>query len=149
MVKRFSFLLVALCLVIGAGVLIGCNNPTSGFGELEGTWVSGDGDSYIITATTVTYVSGFDMDFAGTIAKHRTDGANAGYIIIRFTQNDWNDGPLGNYYVIHYKGLTSTSVQMASAWKQDGQSSMPSAAAAEEEFTVEKGYFNMYGTYTK
>ena len=149
MIKRFSFLLVTLCLVIGAGVLIGCGDLDEGI--IEGTWVH-PGDSYVITATTLQYVSmweGTDYGYKAERISLRPDGSRAGYITVRFTEHLFNPALVEDYFVIHYKDLTSTSVQMAGAYKAGGEDSMPSAAAAEAEFTVPNGYFAMYGTYTR
>ena len=150
MQKKFSFLLIALILGIGAAALIGCSSPTSGGGgTLEGIWMSTGGDSYTITATTFFYDSGFSMDFGGTREKTIPDGSGAGYIIIKFTENDWNSGPVGEYYVIHYKELSSSSIQLSSAYKTTGADSKGTLEDAEAEFTTGNGYFGYYGTYTR
>ena len=169
--KRYSFLLLA-ALVIGvsAGLFTGCDSNTNEDGTIEGTWVSSPDEEYIITATTFT-ATGF---FTGTIENIRKDGSGAGYIVIRFTENTVKyikNGspfdPVGRYYVIHYKNLTSSTVQLSQAnsardpddivadWGEYGLFSAGGAAGkatrteAESTYTVAKGYFSFYSACTQ
>jgi hypothetical protein len=131
---------------------------------LVGTWASEYGDSYTITATSVSYDSGFgeDSSYTGTIRYVDNFTSVAGVIIIEYTKapkygiydDNWNqtgsvDAP-GNFIGIYYKDLTSSSVSMGQAYK-DGGAETTSLEAAKSTFTVGNAgtYMSSYGAYSK
>ena len=165
MQKRFSFPMVALILVIGAGVFIGCSNSTLGDTgnktvpipeALKGTWVGiAYGDKYIISETAFTA----EFAYAGTVVNVREDGPGAGYITIKYTENPYYTDILGinvigNYYVVHYKNLTSSTVVLTGAYSAadpdyGGGTGKATQALAESTYTTENGYFGSGSDCTK
>jgi hypothetical protein len=100
--------------------------------------------------TTKEFTSSYDnsVGYKGDIINVREDGAGAGYITIKYTENAWNAAAPGNYYVIHWRNRTETSVDLAGASEGTGK---PTQAEAEAEYTIDnaKGYFTMYSTCAK
>ena len=158
MKKRVSFLLAAFILVMSAGVFTGCDSNVDGGNEpipmpeaLKGTWVSSYGEEYIISSNTFTSKYGDYVSYAGTIVNVREDGANAGYITIKYTENSYYTDVLGidvagNYYVIHYKNLSSSSVELSGAADGEGKATLE---GAETEYTVILGQFTWYSALHK
>lgn len=133
--SRYSLLLVSV--FVCALFFTGCNpNPPSEEATLVGTWGSQYGDGYVISETTITYDDGgLGFGWSGTIEEIADS-----YI---YYSKD------GEFNAVAYKNLTDTSCSFSSAWKQDGKSSEDSLEAAKNEFTVENGYFSLYGEYAK
>jgi hypothetical protein len=170
--KRIFFLLVAV--QCAAFVLVGCDDGSTDdvprFGpkvtgaELSGTWKSSYDDKFTIdtTANTFSYSLGDtpdygteSMDYKGNIvgevlADKTLLQSKYGYLTIKITNAGGNGPTVGKYFVIHWKDLTTNTVQEAGAYKKDGQNKgMDTPAAAAAEYTVGNGYFEMFGTYTK
>lgn len=159
--KRAAF--AALVLLLSAGLLfvsckhepdddpiwlpVGWSVPTA----LQGTWVNptyGD-ETYTITGSSYLSEDIVWGGFGGTIVNIRADGPDAGYITIKYTQEpSWFPGSLGNFYVIHYKNLSSSSVSIAGCSDGTGKSTQ---ATAEAEYTVENtaDYFSWYSIVNK
>ena len=162
MKKRVSFLLAAFILVISAGVFTGCNSNLDGGNEpipipeeLKGTWVSTYGEEYTITAAMFSSVMTGYGGYTGTIVNIREDGSGAGYITIIYTKNDGDPTAIGKYYVIHYKNLTSTIMEISGAANgDDPEFAYPlgggkaTQSEAESLYTVENGYFGYYSAVT-
>ncbi|MCL1817581.1 MAG: hypothetical protein FWG35_01530 [Spirochaetaceae bacterium] len=165
MFKKVSYLIFALLLFAGAQVFVGCD--TSGEDEpylpitmpaaLIGTWNSSGGDSYTIDASEVVYNDSWDLfGFKGAVKKVRGHGGrpSPGYITICSTVADPSGPIAGNYFVIHYI-LTSSGVTMggaAFAGDPDGNYGGDGKATqeiAEAVYTVQNGYFDACGNYTK
>jgi hypothetical protein len=126
--------------------------------DLIGTWASEYGEEFIINGTTFTSQFEGEVSYAGTIVNHRDDGAGAGYITIRYTENATYPDAFGYFYVIHYKNLTSTTMSISAAYGDDPEFdfSAPTATggkinrvAAETAYTVTDGYFAYYSDCTK
>ena len=152
MKKRVSSLLVAFILVISAVVFTGCDSNVDGGNEpipmpeaLKGTWTSSWGEIYIISSTTFTSKYGEDVSYAGTIVNVRDDGPGKGYITIKYTENAYYD-VIGNYYIIHYKDLTSSTMQISGAADGEGKATKESA---ESTYSVLGGDFNYYSAVYK
>jgi hypothetical protein len=131
--------LFVLCLLAGTVLFTGCSwggNPA----VIEGTWVNPQFtfETYTITDTTFTADG---ADYEGTIVNVISDGAGAGYIIIQFTRNGWTPTAVGNYYVIHYKNLTASTVDISGSSDSNGKTTQ---AEAEAEYTVANGYFTTF-----
>ncbi|GHV77661.1 hypothetical protein AGMMS49942_24820 [Spirochaetia bacterium] len=156
---RVSLVLV-LGLLVGALSLLGCGDTGSDIGEFSGTWTSTAGDRIVIDKSAKTFVYSFgatpsydaeSMDYAGAIVG----GANAltnvtGYLTLRITNAGGYGPTVGNYIRIFWKELTLTTVQEAGPYKAGGQNNgVSTGAAAETEYTVGNGYFDLTGAYTK
>ena len=154
MVKRFSFLFVVLIL-IGAGMFAGCDHSSgNGDASLIGTWKSVYDEVFIITKTEFTSKFGETVFYSGTIKNIRDEGSGAGYITIQYTECP--PAGLGKYYVIHYKNLTSSSMELAGAGKvsdPDFDNFAPGGKTlqkdAEELYTVQNGYFGVHSGVSK
>jgi hypothetical protein len=66
------------------------------------------------------------------------------YLLLR-TLNDQSPSTAGEFYAVHWKNFTGSTISMSGAYKADGKGSMPTLEQAKAEFTVENGY---YATYT-
>jgi len=93
--------------------------------------------------------------YRGTIVRHRSNGAGAGYIIIQYTQNDWDPSAVGKYYVIHYKDLDSSRMRYSGAYSTsdpgfagNGGGGKATQDEAEKTYTVTGGYFDGNNAYT-
>lgn len=53
------------------------------------------------------------------------------------------------YYAVSYKDWDAVSCKFANAYKAGGKTSADSLLEAKTEFTIENGYFGLYGTYSK
>jgi hypothetical protein len=165
--KGFPFVLV-LCLVATALVFAGCPTDSENKNEdaeFSGKWVSTGGDQFTIDlqANTFSYWYGSgepsygpeSMDYKGDIKGPVLSNKNllkngSGYLAMQISSaGDW--GPtVGKYIVIFWKDLTDKTVVEAGPYKAGGNNSgMDSVEAALAEYTVENGYFDMTGTYTK
>ena len=154
MLKKISFLLAALILVMSAVVFTGCKTDPED-ASILGTWVSVYDEIFIISDTEFSSNFGEDTMYAGTIAKIREEDSGSGYITIRYTTCS-DPAAVGKYYVIHYKGLGISSVELAGAASQTdpdfdnwGPGGKTSQADAEAAYTVENGYFAGYSACTK
>ncbi len=158
-------LLVLLGLIIG---LTGCEDPNvEKPATIIGTWENempgysyGGVDypayteQYIITDTTLTYQNVAEdrtvtVQYAGTIEGDILENAEHGYIILKITDGGQYGKTVGRHYANHWKGLTTNSIQLSSAYKSDGETETDSLEEAISTFTVDNGYFGFYGDYTK
>jgi hypothetical protein len=150
LVRKVFPLFWLLCLVAGAAFFTACDNNGDGLipGLPVGTWVSTYQEEYLIT--TNEFTSSYDglVGYKGDIINVREDGAGAGYITIKYTENAWNAAALDNYYVIHWKNRMETSVDLSGA---SGGTGKPTQAEAEAEYTIDnaEGYFATYSTCAK
>jgi hypothetical protein len=163
--KKATFLLlVALFIGTGTGLFTACDTNADDDGTIYGTWVSQYGEEYKITSSTLTVTD----TFAGTIENIHKDGPGAGYITIKFTEHSTqykkNGSPLnpvGRFYVIHYKNLTSSTVQLSQAynandpdgieseWGNAGGSAGKQNIKDAEIYTVGNSYFTVYSACQK
>lgn len=60
------------------------------------------------------------------------------------------DAPdVGKWYAVHYKNLTSESVELAGAYKFGGKTSTTTLEEAKNEFTLANGYFEFHSECKK
>jgi len=125
--------------------------------NLKGTWESIWGEEYIISAATFTSGYGGSVSYAGTIVAHNADGADAGYITIKYTENSSYTNSTGKFYVIHYKYLTSSTFSVSGANLNTdpdfdmttGSGGKTTQEEAESTMTVADGYFSFYSACYK
>jgi hypothetical protein len=163
--KRIFSLVLCFALLFA----VGCSNTTSssddvpGFGPkvdaatFAGTWTSTGGDGFIVNTMTFAYEPegyGFSGNIVGAVAADPSLlQSEYGYLTIQITADTGWGKEIGKYYVIHWKDLTSSSVQESSATSTDYtdpiNNGMSTLEEAVTEYTVDNGYFGYYGTYTK
>ena len=104
---------------------------------ISGTWKSQYNDGYTINTSSVVYDDGgYDFGWTRTIAE-----ISDKYIYLVDTNN--------KYYAVSYKDRDAVSCKFANAYKAGGKTSVDSLLEAKTEFTIENGYFGLYGTYSK
>jgi hypothetical protein len=149
---------LALCLVMGSALFSSCDwsgGECGGGGSLTGTWKDlreTAGDSYVITNTTISYDSPYGGAFSGTVTSIDYFDSSSGVIIFRYTTGVPTTGR--TFGAIYYKGLTATTMEMASAgrWEStppynDITPVITSADQAKKEFTRDNtgNYVTMWG----
>jgi hypothetical protein len=120
--------------------------------ELIGEWEE-EYSTYTITGTTF-YTGSEWGGYGGDIVNHRADGANAGYITIQYTSNDYAPDAVGAYYVIHYENLTASTMDISGAADMDditenGFVGKTTQKAAERAYTTDNGCFDWHDTVTR
>jgi hypothetical protein len=171
--KKAAPFFFVLCLVLGMAALSGCKTdgelprfgPRINGAEFSETWKSTGGDQFIIdtAANTFTYWYGegspdygeSSMDYKGDIVGEVSDDVTLlqseyGYLTIKITQAGAYGPTVGKYFVIHWKELTPGTVAEGGAYKEGGNNTgMDTITAAVAEYTVDNGYFDMFGSYAK
>lgn len=141
-------------------VFSGCPEPTviKYDTSLIGYWKSGYGDGFEIKKTDLTsdpYIfyqynnSEKSVSFAGYLANTIDFDASSGYIIVRIINSGTWNKTLDGYYSIHWQNLIMNTVQESCAYKTGGFNTMPTLANAEDEFTIQNGYYVLHGDYEK
>ena len=103
---------------------------------ISGTWKSQYNDIYTINTNSVVYDDGgYGFGWTRTIAE-----ISDKYIYL--VENN-------KYYAVSYKDWDAVSCKFANAYKAGGKTSADSLLEAKTEFTIENGYFDLYGTYSK
>lgn len=103
---------------------------------ISGTWKSQYNDGYTINTSSVVYDDGgYGFGWKRTIAE-----ISDKYIYL--VENN-------KYYAVSYKDWDAVSCKFANAYKAGGKTSADSLLEAKTEFTIENGYFGLYGTYSK
>ncbi len=103
---------------------------------ISGTWKSQYNDGYTINTSSVVYDDGgYGFGWTRTIAE-----ISDKYIYL--VENN-------KYYAVSYKDWDAVSCKFANAYKAGGKTSADSLLEAKTEFTIENGYFDLYGTYSK
>ena len=103
---------------------------------ISGTWKSQYNDGYTINTSSVVYDDGgYGFGWTRTIAE-----ISDKYIYL--VENN-------KYYAVSYKDRDAVSCKFANAYKAGGKTSADSLLEAKTEFTIENGYFDLYGTYPK
>lgn len=103
---------------------------------ISGTWKSQYNDGYTINTSSVVYDDGgYVFGWTRTIAE-----ISDKYIYL--VENN-------KYYAVSYKDWDAVSCKFANAYKAGGKTSADSLLEAKTEFTIENGYFDLYGTYSK
>ncbi|MDY3721757.1 MAG: hypothetical protein SOZ96_04110 [Treponema sp.] len=104
---------------------------------ISGTWKSQYNDGYTINTSSVVYDDGGGYGFGWT----RTIAEISDKYIYLVENN--------KYYAVSYKDWDAVSCKFANAYKAGGKTSADSLLEAKTEFTIENGYFDLYGTYSK
>lgn len=137
--------------------------------SLTGTWVnsySGGTSVYKITSstfdnsgtsiyngTTSTYDS-----YAGNnlLVSYTDDKETSGYIYIKYTRAINPDytysetaQDVGKWYAIAFKDLTSSSLSLSGAYKENGKTSTETLEDAISTFTIANGYFSYFSECVK
>ncbi|MDR0487196.1 MAG: hypothetical protein LBG91_03000 [Treponema sp.] len=152
--KRAAFTGLVVSLLASA-LFVSCQQPTGPVSpgtadDILGTWESEYGEIYTISDSE--FSSGMEWEgvwsgYKGNIVSRRPDNdSGAGYITIKYTENDWNPGAIGNYYVVHYKELTALTMKISGASDSDGKLNQKEA---EDSYTVENGCFELYSELSK
>ena len=121
--------------------------------ELKGTWKETWSD--VIISTTEFITSTAWGGYKGSIEGHRSNGSGAGYITIKYTENDDDPSSVGKYYVIHYEELTPTTMSYSGAYNGDdpdfdsGGGGKATKAEAEAAYTVTNEYFAIHTPVVK
>ena len=103
---------------------------------ISGIWKSQYNDGYTINTSSVVYDDGgYGFGWTRTIAE-----ISDKYIYL--VENN-------KYYAVSYKDWNAVSCNFANAYKAGGKTSADSLLEAKTEFTIENGYFGLYGTYSK
>ena len=103
---------------------------------ISGTWKSQYNDGYTINTSSVVYDDGgYGFGWTRTIAE-----ISDKYLYL--VENN-------KYYAVSYKDWDAVSCKFANAYKAGGKTSADSLPEAKTEFTIENGYFDLYGTYSK
>ena len=103
---------------------------------ISGTWKSQYNDGYTINTSSVVYDDGgYGFVWTRTIAE-----ISDKYIYL--VENN-------KYYAVSYKDWDAVSCKFANAYKAGGKTSADSLLESKTEFTIENGYFDLYGTYSK
>lgn len=103
---------------------------------ISGAWKSQYNDGYTINTSSVVYDDGgYGFGWTRTIAE-----ISDKYIYL--VENN-------KYYAVSYKDWDAVSCKFANAYKAGGKTSADSLLEAKTEFTIENGYFDLYGTYSK
>jgi hypothetical protein len=113
---------------------------------LTGKWLSSYGEEFEISAAKFTSSWGGSPTYAGNVVHVRSDGTGGGYITIRYTINTYTPKSVGRFYVIHWKNLTATTVEISGSSDADGRATL---FEAEIEYTVLNGYFDIHSSCTK
>ena len=104
---------------------------------ISGIWKSQYNDGYTINTSSVVYGDGgYGVGWTRTIAE-----ISDKYIYLVDTNN--------KYYAVSYKDCDAVSCKFANAYKAGEKTSADSLLEAKTEFTIENGYFGLYGTYSK
>lgn len=127
-------------------------------GYFKGDYIPWDDGIGITASHFYQYDDGaLGISYGGDIIKHipaGTDG-KAGTIIIKITEAGTWEKTVGSYYAVDYKNYGySTSmevvrIQTSSATKTGGENNngVSTLAEAITEYTVDNGYFSLYGNY--
>ncbi|MDR1287629.1 MAG: hypothetical protein LBK08_08485 [Treponema sp.] len=153
--RKISLLFLAVFLA-GAFFFPGCDTD-SGTNPFEttpvpmpialtGTWVSTFNEEFTINAATFTNSWGGSVIYSGSVIDVRLDAFGGGYITIRYTENTYAPDAVGKYYVIHWKNLTGSSIDISASSDGDGKAAL---WEAEYEYVIWNGYFSIYSSCTK
>jgi hypothetical protein len=113
-------------------------------GDYDGT---GLGTGSIVEITDITYTDSHNVwgvTYSGIIVATTDPSESEGYIYIKYEYAPY--GTAGNYYVIHWKNKTASSINLSGASDGTGQ---PTLEKARSEYTVGNGYFSYYTTFDK
>jgi hypothetical protein len=154
MARKFGFLFLGMCLVMGTLGLVGCD---TGGDEDEGTslvgyWKSEYEDGFEISGDTYTQYDDADkaISFAGTIVNHSDFSAKNGSITIKITKAGTWYKTVDHYLVVLWKDLSGNGVRQSCPYKaSDTDPDKATQAEAESIYIEANDYFGMFGAYSK
>jgi len=121
--------------------------------KLSGYWKSGyDGFEVNGTAFTQYGDTAKGVSFAGTVVNVRNITPTKGYLTILITNSgSWGNTTVGFFYVVAWEIISDKTIKESAAYKSGSTSNagMLTRIAAENEFTIDNGYFGMFGDYNK
>jgi hypothetical protein len=172
MLKKVSYLVFALCLVVGAMSFLGCSESDDSeffdrqfipYGKWESNWddgASGGVDTYTIETGTLKYSSQSvygNSAWEATIEVAVDFSSHAGVLIVKYTT-----APSGSmaghtsgkdYTGVYYTNYSSTLIDMGDAWEPDFSSRVETTTLNEALATFTEGnagtHIGDYGTYVK
>lgn len=161
--KKFNLShLLAIALVALSLSTFACKQPTSDStstityipttaseAELAGTWLSTYDETFTITDSSLTNSYSGSEIYAGDTLCVMKISDTEGTIFIKYTSNAYNSSVVGKWYAVNYKNLTSSSISLSGAYKDDGVSGTDTLAEAFETFTIDNGYFGIYSECVK
>lgn len=125
---------------------------------LIGTWKSSDGEIFTITSTSLSNSGSWGDSYAGNnlLVSYTDDKETSGYIYIKYTRAINPDytysetaPDVGKWYAIAFKDLTSSSLSLSGAYKENGKTSTENLEDAISTFTIVNGYFDFYSECVK
>lgn len=157
-------ILVSLLISIGCPILVDPNDDDNGglsaiLFNIIGAWGSAYGDSFTIEPSNdnyvLTYLSDYNFGFVGLIETEFDPSHDTGYIVYKVLSKDVSsDLTTDEYSVMTWKDGTSDNNgrqcnATCSPFKLGHSSTAETTQDALDEFTVENGYFDYFGTYKK
>ncbi len=137
-----------ISLIFAALLFVSCDPVVdTSTGDIYGTWSNSSGEKYVITSSYYNNYYGFTTLYYSTdnVVVVKSDDYS-GYVYCQF--NDASHlgygATVGQWYALHYKELTSSSVKISQAYKSGGKAACDSLEQAREEYTIANGYFGSY-----
>ena len=120
--------------------------------KLSGYWKSGyDGFEVNGTAFTQYDDAAKGVSFAGMVVNVRKALFNMVYLTVQITDaGTWHKN-IGDYYVIACQIVSASQLKESTPYKMGSSfnSGMSTRIDAENEYTIDKGYFGYFGEYNK
>ena len=125
---------------------------------LIGTWKSSYGEIFAITSTSLSNSGSWGDSYAGNnlLVSYTDDKETSGYIYIKYTRAINPDytysetaPDVGKWYAIAFRDLTSSSLSLSGAYKENGKTSTENLEDAISTFTSANGYFDYYSECVK
>jgi len=118
------------------------NTDTS---KLAGYWKSSYNDGFEINGATFAQYddAAKGISFAGTVVNVRNINAASGYLTILVTNSGTWGKTVGSFYVIAWQIVSDSKMKESTAFKtgSTSNSGISTRIAAENEFTIDNGYF--------
>ncbi len=118
-------------------------------GDYQDAYVINDAEKKLIFYSTIADKT---IGYTGNIVTSSNMYEETGFITIQVTESNASWYPsVDKYSVIRWQEFNSKdgTIKMAGNYKTDGYSAMDTAEEAEEEFTIENGYYSIFGDYTE
>jgi hypothetical protein len=153
MKAKINKILIGLLFAVSI-LIVSCSTTqeTASSTSMIGKWKS-TYDSFIITDSHFTYNDGgYGYEFEGDIANKPDFTKSSGYVTLKITSCGASSGYTTGYYtVVHWKNFNGTTCNESTAYgsTDTGNNNRADQTVAESIFTVENGYFESYGSYTK
>jgi hypothetical protein len=121
--------------------------------QLTGYWKSSIGDGFEVNGTAFTQYddAAKGVSFAGMVVNVRKAPFNMVYLTVQITDaGTWHKN-IGDYYVIACQIVSASQLKESTPYKMGSSfnSGMSTRIDAENEYTIDKGYFGYFGEYNK